>query len=156
VSGPGDQVAPSWSPNGKQIAYVNGDFGSSTPTSSIWIVAPDGSGKQQLTNAGGVSNDPVWSPSGSEIAFESNRNEDYDVYVMFADGSSVRNVTNFPSLDASPAWAPDGSKIAFVSDRSGKGHREIYVMPAQGGKVVRVTHSPANVWATQPDWQRVK
>jgi len=74
--------------------------------------------------------------------------------VMNADGSSIRDLTNHPALDASPAWSPDGTKIAFVSDRSAKGHRDIYVMNANGKHVARITHSPAHVWSTQPDWQR--
>jgi hypothetical protein len=34
-----------------------------------------------------------------------------------------------------------------------QGHREIYVTGAHGGKALRITHSPAQLWATQPDWQ---
>src|SRR5262249_7689264 len=144
--------APSWSPDGTTIAYVN--FTSSgSPASSIWTVSSDGSGKQQITNAGGVSNDPVWSPNGTKIAFESNRGGAYDIYEMTPDASGVRALPNHPALDASPAWSPDGTKIAFVSERSAKNHREIYVMNADGSHVVRVTHNPAQVWATQPDWQ---
>jgi Tol biopolymer transport system component len=100
-----------------------------------------------------VSDDPVWSPDGAKIAFESNRGGDYEIYVMNADGSGQRDISNQPAFDASPAWSPDGRKIAFVSDRSRKNHREIYVMNANGGHVVRVTHSDLSLWETQPDWQ---
>jgi Tol biopolymer transport system component len=157
ITGPGDQVAPSSSPDGTRIAYASGlhlGEGETGATSSIWGAAADGTDAHRLTNADAVTNDPVWSPNGAKIAFESNRGGDYEVYVMNADGSNVRDLTNHPALDASPAWSPDGTKIAFVSDRSAKGHREIYVMNENGSHVVRVTHSPAHVWSTQPDWQR--
>jgi Tol biopolymer transport system component len=157
VAGPGDQRAPAWSPDGTRIAYASGELlnvgANPAATSSIWTVAPDGSERRRLTNADGVSDDPAWSPDGTKIAFESNRDGDYEVYVMNADGSVVRDLTNHPALDASPAWSPDGKKIAFTSDRSAKIHREIYVMNADGSHVVRMTRTLSPNVSMQPDWQ---
>jgi TolB protein len=69
---------------------------------------------------------PVWSPDGKHIAFTSNRDGNYDIYVMNADASDLRNVTRDPGQDNYAAWSPDGERLAFISNRSGA--YEVYVM----------------------------
>ena len=56
-----------------------------------------------LTNVG-ANNRPVWSPDGTQIAFASNRDGDFDIYVMDADGSNVQQVTNLPFNEMNPSW----------------------------------------------------
>ena len=53
------------------------------------------------------------------MAFSSNRDGDWDIYVMNADGSQVRQLVDSPGLDDKPQWSPDGSRIGFATDRSG-------------------------------------
>jgi hypothetical protein len=106
---------PTFSPNGKKIAYSNG--------LDIWgMDAEDGANKTQLTFVG----DPwtTWataasySPDGSRIAFAVNEGH---VYVMNADGSGVpqlvaRSGTGYPWTDSipPPAWSPDGTRLSFI------------------------------------------
>ena len=45
-------------------------------------------------------------PAAAKIAFESDRDGNYEVYVMNADGSGQTNLTNNPAMDASPTWSP--------------------------------------------------
>ena len=52
-------------------------------------------------------------PGGSKIAFLSDRDGDYEIYMMNADGTEQINLTNNPARDFSLAWSPNGSKIAF-------------------------------------------
>ncbi|MDE2822920.1 MAG: hypothetical protein OXK79_05385 [Chloroflexota bacterium] len=73
----------------------------------------------------------------SRIAFASNRDGNWEIYVMNSDGSNPHNVTNNPGTDSHPSWSPDGSKIAFQSERDG--NWEIYVMNSDGSEQVRLT-----------------
>jgi Tol biopolymer transport system component len=107
--------------NGK-IAYESAEDGDS----EIWVIADDGSQREQLTKNSVPDEAPVWSPDGSRIAFASKRSGNWDIWVMMADGSWPLNVTpNSPSADTAPTWSPDGHKIAFTSNRASK--KQIFV-----------------------------
>jgi Tol biopolymer transport system component len=84
----------------------------------------------------------------SKIAFQSNRDGNFEIYVMNADGSAPKRLTNHPDWDVDPSWSPDGSKIVFRSRRDG--NWEIYVMNADGSAVTRLTNDPA--FDAQPVW----
>ncbi|MCY4529111.1 MAG: hypothetical protein OXD46_08820 [Chloroflexi bacterium] len=73
----------------------------------------------------------------SRIAFATNRDGNWEIYVMNSDGSNPHNITNNPRTDSHPSWSPDGSKIAFQSERDG--NWEIYVMNSDGSEQVRLT-----------------
>jgi len=88
-------------------------------------------------------------PAGTgRIAFCSNREGNWHIYVMNCDGSGTRRLTDSPAANRSPSWSPDGKKIAFVSHRDG--NPEIYVMNADGSEQKRLTHNPAH--DGDPSW----
>ena len=65
----------------------------------------DGSNQTNLTNSPAWDMVPTWSPDGSWIAFQSDRDGDDEIYVMDADGSSQINLTNNPADDGWPSWS---------------------------------------------------
>jgi Tol biopolymer transport system component len=77
----------------------------------------DSSNLAQLTNNLAADTFAVWSPDGSRIAFQSDRDGDFDIYLMDANGSNIIQLTDDPALDIVPAWSPDGDTIAFHSNR---------------------------------------
>ena len=79
---------------------------------------------------------------GKKIAFTSNRDGNYEIYVMNSDGSEQINLTNNPADDGYTSWSPDGKKIAFTSARDG--NNEIYVMNEDGSEQIRLTDNPAD------------
>jgi TolB protein len=87
-----------------------------------------------------VDYEPAWSPSGTQLAFISNRSGPLKVYTAMADGAELTQLTEGPEEDDSPSWSPDGTRIAFVSTRDG--NPEIYRMNADGSNQLRLTDDP--------------
>ena len=83
-----------------------------------------------------------------KIAFASDRDGNYEIYVMNSDGSNQTRLTNNSALDTYLSWSPDGSKIVFTSDRDG--NYEIYVMNSDGSNQTRLTNNSS--WDGYPAW----
>jgi Tol biopolymer transport system component len=109
----------------------------------------------RLTNDPGLSAWPAWSPDDRSLAFASNKDGNFDIYVRRLEGSQPINVTNSRSDDFQPAISPDGNSVAFVSTRSSRmrmvkiGQRtgvleartyggDIWVVPNFGGQARRL------------------
>lgn len=83
---------------------------------------------------------PTWNPSGTEIAFESNREGSADLFVVTLASGAARRLTDSTAADARPVWSPDGRWIAFHSNR--EGHFDLYVVRPDGSGLRRLTQSP--------------
>lgn len=161
TAGIGDDMHAAWSPDGSKIAY-----GSNQPTPSnpyghdeIWVMNADGSNQIQLTAATGTptgGEHPSWSPDGSKIAFDSDRNAcncgagHYHIYTMNADGSNQVQLTSL-GTETDPAWSPtrDGARIAYSELISGRNY--IYEMNSDGSGQVRVTGT-VGAYLEDPKW----
>ncbi len=82
-------------------------------------------GEVRLTDNAAYDGAPVFSPDHKWIAFESNRDGNFEIYVMDAAyGKTLYRLTNDPADDRAPTWSPDGKFIAFHSNRDG--HYQVY------------------------------
>ena len=116
----------------------------------IYTVEPDGTAATRLTSNSTFDGQPVWSPSGSKIAFwGSGAGDTSDIYVMNQDGTGLTNVTNTADRgELEPAWSPDGTKIAFTASTTGGVH--IFVMNADGSGATQITTAAG--FNAQPAW----
>ena len=157
TNNPADDWDPSWSPDGKRIAFTSrrdGPF-----NIEVYVMDADGSNLQNLTNNPRDDRNPSWSPYGAHIVFSARRKGHFEnkfsitheVYVMNVDGGNQRRLTENRNNDWDPVWAPDGKRIAFEADRKGNLEKfDIYVMDADGGNLQKLTNHRA--WDGSPSW----
>ena len=105
---------PVWSPDRTRVA-LGAKLLNSTD-GGIAVVNADGSGARIIAVGPNQSVNPTWSPDGKTIAFETNRDGNFDIYSVQVDGTNLSNLTNSLADDRMPAW--HGSTIAFISDRA--------------------------------------
>jgi Tol biopolymer transport system component len=75
-------------------------------------------------------------PATAKIAFTSNRDGNFEIYIMNPDGSEQVNLTEHRATDYNPVWSPTGEQILFVSNRHGI--KDLYLMNADGTNARKV------------------
>jgi Tol biopolymer transport system component len=148
-----------WSYDGSKIVYIRQ---AANDLPRLWIMAADGSGKQQLTFGGLGADNPTFSPDGRSILFTGFTTGTPELWVMNADGShqitsttgrEVAFESKILQWSLTGSYSPDGTKIAFGSTQSG--NVEIWIANADGSDPVQVTFAqddPSSPDANAPSW----
>ena len=156
--------SPSWSPDGKRVAYLT------QPTlfshSRIAVLEVSTGVSVPVTSAGGWDGPLTWSPDGKRLAFSKwvtfvdylLNNE--EVFIVNVDGSGLTNVSNNTASDYNPSWSPDGRQLAFVSSRArsvSNPRDAVYVMNVDGTNVQLLTTGRDYIAevAWSPDGQQI-
>ena len=128
---------PDVSPNGQQIVFVSnritetnlsGDF-------EIFVMSSDGDagGALQLTFNGTEDSWPRWSPNGKWIAFHSNVDGNFEIYIIRPNGTDLTRVTDYTGLDQFPEWSPNGKQLAIRRDT------DLYLIDLDGYNPIQLT-----------------
>lgn len=150
-----DSSQPTWSPNGKSIAFSSKRPSESQPdpdrnqNSDLYLMAAEeGAEIRRLTDWTGSDTQPIFSPDGKKIAYVQGPSEKYDFYdpsqlaiiaidtIDAIDGSRPLLVTE--SLDRAVLnvrWSLDGAGVSFTFDDDRE--RFLGAVPATGGKIER-------------------
>ena len=142
----GLQYDPTWSPDGRQIAYISG-FG--YRTDELYIIDSDGKNKHRLTDNKAIDLLPAFAPDGRTITYVSDITGNYEIWTMDIEGGNRRQLTDSKGIDTRPCWSPDGKKKMFVSNRSRT--QQIWIENSDGSSPRQLTTGLASM---DPAWRR--
>ena len=157
TSNTASDMDPTWSPDGTRLAFASDSDG----YFDIYIVNPDGTGIENLSDSDSNDRWPDWGVDeyGDEyVAFSSDRlveKKDYgwDVYWMYDDGESQTRATANTATEAAPSWGPSADEFVFHTNRDD--NLEVYAASSVAGPVYNISEI-ASSGDSHPDWEPVE
>jgi len=128
-------MSPTWSPDGKQIAYVSFE----KKRAQIFTVSVETGKRRLLTDFPGINGAPSWSPDGRELAVVLSKGGAPKLYTVDLSTGTMKQLTFGGSIDTEPRYAPDGRSLIFTSGRGGA--PQVYRITLADGKISRVTYN---------------
>jgi Tol biopolymer transport system component len=138
------QLYPSWSPDGKKIAYVSVEWvveQGKQPMPSTKLMVRDLEKKitTPIPTKGVILSSLSWSPGGDQIAFDvvDPKTEKYSIWKINVDGTNMERLTE-GAFDREPSWFPDGTKLIFSRASDENSPRSIYALELATKKVTKL------------------
>jgi TolB protein len=142
---------PSWSPDGKRLAYQRSYNGS-----AVYLIDADGTGEVRLSPTPGLDVTPSWSPDGTKLIYARlysapapNMPPMTDIRVVNADGTDDHSVLADTLFSVEPRWSVK-NQVVFMSLMGGTGYLQVYLMNSDGSGLRQLTTGAAN--SADPVW----
>lgn len=131
-----DDISPSFSPDGKSIAYLH-----SGPAGGLYVHPSEGGEPRRVAEAIGNNlfgvgiNSYAWSPDSKWLAFARRDALDTrDIWIVPAAGGDPINITRYPGENDEPLWTKDGKGLVFQSDRGAGTASNLHYLPFEKPK----------------------
>jgi TolB protein len=108
-------ISPSWSPDGKRVAYVSFETG----IAKVFIQEIASGKREAVLSKGTQISSPSWSPDGKYLALTLYQDGNAEIYILRLRDRTLTRMTNQFAIDTESSWSPKGNKILFTSGRSG-------------------------------------
>ncbi|HEX2622241.1 MAG TPA: hypothetical protein VHL11_18915, partial [Phototrophicaceae bacterium] len=92
----------------------------------------DGRNPIRITNGAGDERDPVWSPDGRKLAYASNKDGNWDLYIYDLISGSTERMTLDLAFQGAPAWSPDSFWLTYENYQGN--NLDIYVLAVDGSR----------------------
>lgn len=150
ISSTRDEFHPSYSADGKHIAFESNRFGNE----EIWVSDADGARPVQITSFGNAwAGTPRWSPDGQRIAFDSNAAGQWNIYVIPSQGGKPMRFTSGSGSRIMPSWSHDGKWIYYCA--SGESGPQVWKKATTGGAEIQITKHGGCNQMESPDGRNV-
>lgn len=126
-------MSPTWSPDGKRIAYVSFE----AHKASIYVQTVLTGERKKIADFSGINGAPAWSPDGKKMAVVLSKTGFPKIYLLDVTTEKLTQLTDGWAIDTEPSFSPDGQSLIFTSNRGGG--PQIYRINVSGGRPQRIT-----------------
>lgn len=127
-------MSPSWSPDGRQIAYVSFE----KKKAQIFTVSVETGKRRLISDFSGINGAPAWSADGRQMALVLSKGGAPKIYTVDLTSGQLKQLTFGDSIDTEPRYSPDGRSILFTSGRGGS--PQVYQLKLTDGSISRLTY----------------